>query len=79
MSLNQLSKIIERPKNISRAIINRAIIEAIKKFSIPKSTNTISNGSIGNNFATPEKTKVAPTITLNMWFNIFITKKAIQR
>ena len=65
-SLNQLSKMIDKPKNNSKAIIKRAIKGANKKLETPKSTKIISKGSIGYNFAIPEITNVIPTTILSM-------------
>ena len=66
MFLIQLLNTIDNPINISKAIIKRAIKGANNQLETPKSTNIISNGSIGNNLANPERIKTKPTTILNM-------------
>ena len=57
---------MDNPKNSSAAMINLAKKGAINQLATPKSTNTISKGSIGNSLAKPELIKTNATIILTM-------------
>ena len=54
------------PVNNSIPIIVRAKIGAALQPIIPSEIKLSSKGSIGNNFATPEKTNTAPTKTCSI-------------